>query len=131
MISLLSIDIGFDLRAHDIPVRLVQEHPLEICYSNNVTGEMDVIRGNIEEVAETLAKNGYKVITHITIDTGREIQCTSQDRSPCGDYPDYEWDGPAWAIQRKNDNYWCVAPSLIDVLQRANYKSEDIKPLDE
>lgn len=131
MQSLLAIDIGFDVRATDMLVRLehwrdgVTYHP----DPGSCMGKAEIRSACIETVAETLAKAGYSVIVAKTA-TGREVQCTTQELAPVGDRPGYEWTGPAWAIQAKNDNYWCVGPSLLAVLQRSGWRDSELTPLD-
>lgn len=131
MESLLSIDIGFDLRAKNTLVRLVnwrhgvKYHPKP----GSCIGEAMCRSACLETVAETLARAGYSVIVATTAN-GRDVQCTPQEQAPAGDRPGYGWTGPAWAVQARNDNYWCVGPSLTAVLQRSGWRDSEVRPLD-
>jgi hypothetical protein len=79
-------------------------------------------------MAETLAKAGYSVVIALTA-SGRDVQCTPQDCAPSGDWPTYEWQGPAWAVQAKRDNHWCVGPSLDAAVSRAGWRDSELREL--
>ena len=130
MESLLAIDIGFDPRAHDMLVRLtnwrdgVKYHPdRDSCMVTATFHSPDM-----ETIAETLAKAGYSIVIAQTAN-GRDVQCTPQSAAPAADKPGYDWTGPAWAVQAKNDNYWCVGPSLAAVLTRSGWGADEIRTI--
>jgi hypothetical protein len=125
--SLLAIDVGFDPRATGDLVRLddwrrgVRYHP----DPDSCMGQAECHAQDVETMAETLAKAGYSVVIALTAN-GRDVQCTPQERAPTGDRPGYDWTGPAWAVQAKHDNYWCVGPSLLAALDRAGWKPDEL-----
>lgn len=80
---------------------------------------------DVEQVADTLARAGYCVLVARTI-TGRDVQCTPQEHAPSGDWPTFTWHGPAWSVQKKNDNYWCVGPTLLSALSRAGWRDSEL-----
>ena len=128
--SLLSIDVGFDLRVTHRLIRLtrwrhgVRYHPEPgSCLETAECHAQDV-----EAMAETLAKAGYSVVIAQTAN-GRDVQCTPQELAPDGDRPGYEWTGPAWAVQAKTDNSWRVGPSLLAVLSRSDWEPDDVTEL--
>jgi len=131
MLSLLSIDVGFDVRATGHLVRLagwragVKYHP----EPGSCMDTAECRTACIETMAETLAKAGYSVVVATTAN-GRDVQCTPQELAPAGDRPGYEWSGPAWAIQAKNDNYWCLGPSLFAVLSRSGWRDSELAELE-
>jgi hypothetical protein len=130
MISLLSIDVGFDPRAQRMLLRLakwrdgVRYHPRP----NSCMQTAECRTQCIETMAETLAKAGYSIIIASTA-SGRDVQCTPQHCAPHGERPTYEWQGPAWAVQAKNDNWWCVGPSLTSVLMRSGWRDSELREL--
>lgn len=130
MTSLLAIDVGFDPRVHDMLVNMtywrtgVQYHPGPGC-----VGKAELRSPCLETMAETLAKAGYSVVVAHTAN-GRDVRCYPAGKAPNGDRPNYEWSGPVWAVQAKNDNYWCLGPSLTVALTRAGWRDSEVTPLD-
>ncbi len=59
-VSLLPLDVGFDLRAHDMPVNL-PEGVQEVAYLNQA-GEEEIASGSRDEIARRLMQAGYKVV---------------------------------------------------------------------
>lgn len=127
-LSLLSIDVGFDCRLHGGLVRLplplkgrheVAHHPAGDCVSTRYS------RGLIQDIAEKLARNGYSVVPFRTAN-GRDVQCTSPEKAPPGD-GDMLYEGaPVWAVQSKNDNYWCRGATYYAALERAGWTEREI-----
>lgn len=126
-ISLLSLDVGVDLRATNRLVRLalplsgrciVHHHPAGTCMGHATT------TGTLAEVAEALALAGYSVVPCLTAN-GRDVQCTPADRPPAGDG---ELAGSiAWAVQARRDNYWCRGDTLQAALTRAGWTQADLR----
>ena len=58
--SLLSLDVGFDLRLHDMPVNL-PEGVDEVAYLDEA-GKEAIAAGSREEIARQLRQAGYKVV---------------------------------------------------------------------
>jgi len=131
MQSLLSIDVGFDARATGHLVRLadwrdgVRYHP----EPGSCLGEAECRATTMEEMAEPLARAGYSVVIVQTAN-GRDVQCTPRDKAPCGDVAKGQWNGPAWAVQARNDNYWCVRPTLAKALKAAGWTPGQVRSLD-
>ena len=125
-VSLLPLDVGFDLREQQQIVRLARASSVR--YLDE--GQERVVTGCPETIAETLARAGYSVVV-ATTRNGRDVQCSRQEAAPAGEQPGHEWQGPAWAVQAKVDNYWCVAPSLAAALDRAGWKPSEIEWLTE
>jgi hypothetical protein len=128
--SLLAIDVGFDPRATRTLIRLdnwrhgVRYHP----EPESCMGQAECHARDVETMAETLAKAGYSVAI-VQTPNGRDVQCTPQDRAPAGDRPDYDWTGPAWAVQARTDNYWCIGPSLLAAIDRAGWRPDELTDL--
>jgi len=59
-VSFLPLDVGFDLRAHDMPVYL-PEGVQEVAYLNE-DGKETIASGSREEIARQLTQTGYKVV---------------------------------------------------------------------
>lgn len=130
MQSLLSIDVGFDVRATGHLVRLadwqdgVRYHP----EPDSCLGAAECCATTMEEMAETLVRAGYSIVIAQT-PNGREVQCTPREHAPPGD-ADGEWDGPAWAVQARNDNYWCVRPTMEEAMKAAGWTPEQASVID-
>lgn len=131
MLSLLSIDCGFDPRVHGMLCHLnsdwregVKFHP----NPNSCLEEEEVIPGGagIETVAETLSKAGYAIIAAHT-SNGREIRCLPPGHEPIHNGPGFEWVGPIWCVQARNDNYWIGGPTLASVIDRAGWSPNEIE----
>lgn len=114
--SLLPIDVGFDVRIQHMLVRL-NEFPLRYMVGTGERSEERITSSDPESVAEELARAGYSVVAFET-STGRDVQCTLQADAPVGATadvdpdatPGFTWTGNVWAVQARNDNYWCVVP---------------------
>ena len=59
-VSFLPLDVGFDLRAHDMPVNL-PEGAQRVAYLDNDDKEA-IASGSREEIARQLTQTGYKVV---------------------------------------------------------------------
>ncbi len=61
-LSLLPIDVGFDLKEAKIPINLAStENCLSVKFLNK-KGKKQTTEGTKEEVANTLQKNGYLIL---------------------------------------------------------------------
>lgn len=128
MQSIQAIDVGFDprLAGGGMLVAIADRH---VRYDRPGTrGASAEVVGDVEMVAETLARAGYSVVVARTAN-GRDVQCTPPEMAPVGDRPGYEWRGPVWAIQARNDNYWCLGPSLMAAAERAGWRPDELRPL--
>jgi hypothetical protein len=130
--SLLPIDVGFDLR---VTKHLVRLSYLPQRYMGR-DGEPHVTSPDPESAAEQLVRAGYSVVAFLT-SNGRDVQCTPKADAPVGTSadidpdatPGYTWQGNVWAVQKRNDNYWCVGPSLTSAITRAGWTLGDVRPL--
>lgn len=59
-VSFLPLDVGFDLRAHDMPINL-PEGAQEVIYLNQA-GEEEIASGSRDEIARQLMQAGFKVV---------------------------------------------------------------------
>ena len=59
-VSFLPLDVGFDLRAHDMPVNL-PEGLQEVAYLDEA-GKEAIAAGSRDEIARQLMQAGYKVV---------------------------------------------------------------------
>jgi hypothetical protein len=121
-VSLLPIDVGFDLKATKHLVRL---SGLDVTYEG-AAGQRAHVSGCIETVAEVLAQAGYCIVAAQT-PTGRDIQCTPTGHAPAGD--GFCGSSVTWAVQARNDNYWCRGASILAAIERAGWRPDEIKPL--
>ncbi|MDI9430101.1 MAG: hypothetical protein QM570_00085 [Planctomycetota bacterium] len=121
-VSLLPIDVGFDLKATKHLVRL---SGLDVTYEDGA-GRRAHVCGCIETVAETLAQAGYHVVAAQT-PAGRNIQCTPTADAPAGD--GFCGSSFTWAVQARRDNYWCRGASILAAIERAGFRPDEIKPL--
>jgi hypothetical protein len=123
-ISLLARDVGFDPRTTG---HLVRIEYIPVKYMDGAKPTVTTTR-DVEALAEELARAGYSVVVARTAN-GRDVQCSPQDAAPAGDWPQYTWTGPAWAVQARNDNYWVVGPSLTAVLTSSGWRDSEITAL--
>jgi hypothetical protein len=123
-ISLLARDVGFDPRTTG---HLVRIEYIPVRYMDGAKPTVTTTR-DVEAIGEELARAGYSVVVAATTN-GRDIQCTPQTEAPAGDWPKRKWTGPAWAVQARGDNYWCVGPSLTAVLTSSGWKNGEITAL--
>jgi len=91
--SLLPIDVGFDLKIHNMLVH-IQSLPVKYLDKNGVEriSHIEAISAGIE-----LANAGYSVVIGETPE-GRDIQVTPKEKAPIGSKPGYDWTGPTWAM---------------------------------
>ena len=59
-VSLLSVDVGFDVKDQDVPVRFPEASIYKVKYEDKY-GRQLVAAGEWERVGRTLRKAGYKV----------------------------------------------------------------------
>jgi hypothetical protein len=126
-LSLLSIDVGFDCRLHGLvrlPLPLKGQHEVAHHPGGDCIGTL-YARGLIQDIAETLARSGYSVVPFRTAN-GRDVQCTPPEKAPPGD-GDMLYEGaPVWAVQAKNDNYWCRGSTYYAALERAGWTEREL-----
>jgi hypothetical protein len=126
--SLLPIDVGFDLRLHDMTTEIVYDGREYVFAGDD--DEPQTIRAewaNVDTVAETLARAGYAVRV-ATTDAGQRLECHPQDKAPAGELPSYTWTGPMWAAQTR-DGSWCLGPTLDAAIRRAGIRPDELRPL--
>lgn len=58
-ISIAAIDVGFDIRLHDIATAL--DRDIGSVKYDTATGKTTTVSGDILHIAETLIRNGYKI----------------------------------------------------------------------
>lgn len=92
--SVRAIDVGFDIRAHSMPVDL-SDGPESMPYDG--PGGPAVATGTRDQIATTLARAGYICITSRT-PNGREVRC--EPGRP-----------ERFVMQPRLDNYWLKYPS--------------------
>lgn len=126
-LSLLSIDVGFDCRLNGLvrlPLPLKGQHEVAHHPAGNCIGTL-YARGLIQDIAETLARSGYSVVPFCTAN-GRDVQCTPREKAPPGD-GDMLYEGaPVWAVQAKNDSYWCRGSTYYAALERAGWTEREL-----
>jgi len=121
-VSLLPLDVGFDLK---VTKHLVRLSGLDVTYEDGA-GRRAHVSGCLESVAETLAQAGYCIVAAQT-PTGRDVQCTPTADAPSGE--GFCGSGITWAVQARNDNYWCRGPSILAAVDRAGWRPDEITPL--
>jgi len=124
-LSLKPLDVGWDPRTVGTLIRLARAPGQPVDFLD-ADGNERSVNGHPQMVAETLARCGYSLVVGLT-SNGRDVQCTPRSRAPVGDLPDHEWDGPAWAVQHRNDNFWIIRPTLADALVAARWKLSEIR----
>ncbi len=124
LISLLPLDVGFDLRVTKTLVRLTG---LCVAYLNPA-GKKCRTTGCIETVVEELAAAGYHVVVAQT-PTGQDVQCTPTSSAPIGD--GFHGENVTWSVRDRTDTYWCTGASILQAIQRAEWTPDQIHPLAE
>lgn len=122
MISLLPLDVGFDLRKHHIMVRITS-HSVKFM---SETGISCVIAEDPQHLGNELADAGYCVVVGTT-PKYTDVQCTPRLHAPVGKKYIGNWSGPVWAAQHKDSNEWCLAPTLDKVLAMSGWSMEEIR----
>ncbi len=130
--SLLPLDVGFDCR---VTHHLVRLSTLPLRYLDR-DGRQQVTSLDPESAAEELARAGYSVVAYETA-TSRDVQCTPAEQAPAGATadvdpdatPTFTWMGNVWSCQARNDNYWCVGPSLTSAITRAGWTLSELRPV--
>lgn len=103
-VSLLPIDVGFDLRPAGIAVDLSRHDTTAVKYLDGA-GNEQTVGGSKTRIAGTLIDAGYQCVIVERTDTGRDIRL--------------EKDGK-YHVQPPADNYWVTCPTLADARRIAS-----------
>jgi hypothetical protein len=129
-ISLTALDVGFDVRTHGLtrlpfPLRGIHS----VCHHSKGTTRGKVLStGTLTDLAESLARAGYSVVPCLTAN-GRDVQCTPAEDAPVGNGDLFGT--ICWAVQARDDNYWCRGATLHAALGRGDWTETDLRPVNE
>ncbi len=126
-LSLLSIDLGFDVRLTGelvyLPLSLRGVHTVLHHRKGTTLGKMEST-GTLTSVVEALASEGYSVVACKT-KNGREVQCIPTELCPDGD--GFKGSIYTWTVQHCLDNYWRLGTSMQSALDRAGWSESDLR----